>query len=105
MHRYAPTLVQKVTEALPGCPTFSVTDPADTETSFKPRMVALTGVTDGVALRAQITGDGGGFVMYLVYVVRGGSVLHLRLDGDTVTDAEVARMASKATARFEAVTG
>ncbi|WP_020389840.1 hypothetical protein [Kribbella catacumbae] len=95
-------LVQKVTDALPRCATFTVTDPADIKTSFKVRQVPLAGLADGVGLRAQITGDGGGFVMYLVYVVRGGSVLHLHLNGDKLTEADVARTARKATARLEA---
>lgn len=98
-----PALVQKVTDALPRCATFTVTDRADIATSFKATQVPLTGVADGVALRAQITGEGGGFVMYLVYVVRGGAVLYLRLDGDKLTEADVARTASTAAARLEAV--
>lgn len=44
-------------------------------------------------------------VMYLVYVVRGGSVLHLHLNGDKLTEADVARTASKATGRLEAAVG
>jgi hypothetical protein len=99
------SLVQKVTDALAGCTRFKVTAAlVHIETSFVSKRLSLPGLADAVAVRLDGTSDVA-FTVYVVYVVRGGAVLRLQADGESFTDADVVRTASKAVARLDAAVG
>jgi hypothetical protein len=102
-----PSLVQKVTDALAGCTSFKATAAlVHDESSFTTRRLLVPGLADAVAVRLDGTGDFRGFWMYLMYAVRGGTVLHLRATGGKgFGDADFVRTASKAVARLDAVVG
>jgi hypothetical protein len=55
-------------------------------------------------VRFEIAGEGVGPVEYNVYVVRGGTVLHLYLWGTALDERDLARIATKAGAKLDAAT-
>lgn len=102
-----PSLTQKVTDALTGCTSFKVTAALVLdESSFTTRRLPLPGLADAVAVRLDGTGEIAGLWRYVMYAVRGGTVLHLDATGGKgFGDADFARTAGKAVARLDAAIG
>jgi hypothetical protein len=95
-------LVQKVAAALTRCTTFTMTPKYESDPlGFAAKRLPLPGVTDAVGMRFDL--DLPGSVMYVVYAVRGGTVLHLVASpGGRLTEADFVRITANAVARLEA---
>ncbi|MEV8373603.1 hypothetical protein AB0P21_12740 [Kribbella sp. NPDC056861] len=95
-------LLQKIDAALARCESFVMTPPdGSEEISFRTRRVPLPDVTDAVAVRFDVVSEG--LTDFNVHVVRGGTVLHLRLP-EGFDNAEIAQLVSKVVAKYDAVT-
>ncbi|MER7245767.1 hypothetical protein [Kribbella sp. NPDC000426] len=99
----ADSVVPDVTSGLAKCTKYTMAINHETY-RWAAKRLPVRGVADGIALRfdASIDGDSSDVVLYVAYLVRGGTVLDLEASGERITDAVFTQLVSKAAARLNA---
>ncbi|WP_350274792.1 hypothetical protein [Kribbella sp. HUAS MG21] len=100
------SLVPDLVSGLGKCSSYTMVAPDEEKYRWAATRLPVSGLSNGLALRYDASTESGepaAFVIYSAYVVRGGTVVYLEVQGETITDAVFAQLVSKAVARLDAV--